>query len=200
MAACYGLRDQWNSPSRRLINAFMNKQNCVFSEKKLCTFKKNWSRGLVRFREIEKCDEFNCRFAFLASWLRSTWRVTELQRWSISVLGRVVDCFGLNFPEETLRITSISAGPESKRHVWWVKMCFNLDLHTMTCCTVNPRKLEFYFSRSYVCCGLPFPMFCSNSISWFVLTYNSKDDFSLHVLYLHLPVWGTPFCDEVQRL
>lgn len=45
----------------------MKKQNCLVFERKLSTFKENRSRSRDRSRELEKCYEFNCRFAFLAS-------------------------------------------------------------------------------------------------------------------------------------
>ena len=90
------LRGRWNSPSWRLFDSCTREQNCFIFEKKLSTFTENRSRSRDRLRELEKCYDFDCRSAFLASWLRSTWRVTELQRRSISVLESLVDCFRSN--------------------------------------------------------------------------------------------------------
>jgi len=45
----------------------MKKQNCFVFERKLSTFKENRSRSRDRFRELEKCYDFDCRSAFLAS-------------------------------------------------------------------------------------------------------------------------------------
>lgn len=159
MAACYGRREYWNSPSQRLFNTCMKKQNCGASETKLSTFDENRSRTRDRFRELIMCDEFSCRFAFVASWLRSTWRVSELQRRSISVLESVVDCVGLNLPQPP-GILTVFAGLLSKRHVRWVKVVV-LYLHTMTCCTVNPRmNFNCIFTLSYSCSKVTLLMNC----------------------------------------
>lgn len=194
----------WNSPSWRLFNACMKKQNCLVFERKLSTFKENRSRSRDRFRELEKCYDFNCRFAFLASWLRSTWRVTELQRRSISVLESVANCFGLNWRGKTLGIKAVFAGFESERYVWWVEICFVWNLHTMTCCTVNPRKLQLYFALLHSRFSLGLLLLLYSAFCWSVLSnrlsYNSECNFPLHGLYMYQASWGTPFWDEVQRL
>ena len=85
-----------------------------------------------------------------------------------------------------------------------LKICFVWDLHTMTCCTVNPRKLQLFFA----------PLHSRLSLSSLLLSYKASYwsvfckvtglhcwvQFPLHDLCMYRGVWRTPFWDEVQRL
>lgn len=170
MAACYETQRLVKFPFLETLQRLHEETKlfCLWEESiyfKGKSFAASWS--LLGIGKVLWIQSSVCVSSFLTAF--------DLTRYWVAKAEHICsgECGGLRWIEtrgETLGIITLCAGPESKSHVRRVEICFVWDLHTMTCCTVNPRKLQWLFAslRSHFSdgfFGFPYSFYCE-SIQW----------------------------------